>query len=144
MFDTMVITKAVAGLCATFLLFLVGKWAGEAIYMPGHSAEHAAVYPIIEEGDSHAAAAEEPAEQIDVMALYETADAEAGAGLWRNCQSCHKTDGSNGTGPHLDGVVGRLRRPALVAAGIALAAAVVAVGLARVLRGPSAGPTAEA
>ena len=44
----------------------------------------------------------------------------------------------------LDGVVGRLRRPALVAAGIALAAAVVAVGLARVLRGPSAGPTAEA
>lgn len=107
MFDTMVITKAVGAVCATFLLFLVFKTAGEAIYMPGHGAEHAAVYPIIEEGDGHAAEAAAPAEEIDVMALYETADAEAGAGLWRNCQSCHKLDGSNGTGPHLDGVVGR-------------------------------------
>jgi cytochrome c len=108
MFDTMVITKAVAGLCATLLLFLVGKWAAEAIYMPGHDAEHAhAVYPLpSEEGDGHGAAAHEE-EAVDMTALLASADAAAGEGLWRNCRSCHSVEGANGTGPHLDGVVGR-------------------------------------
>ncbi|MCB1389154.1 MAG: cytochrome c family protein [Rhodobacteraceae bacterium] len=108
MFDTMVITKTVAALCATLLFFLFGKWAAETIYMPGHDAEHAhAVYPLpAEEGDGHATEAP-AAEEIDVAALYETADASAGEGLWRNCRSCHSLEGANGTGPHLDGVVGR-------------------------------------
>ncbi|GAB4270181.1 MAG: cytochrome c family protein [Pararhodobacter sp.] len=108
MFDTMVITKAVAALCATLLIFLLGKWAAESIYMPGHDAEHAhAVYPLpAEEGDGHDAAPVEE-EVLDIAALLASADAAAGQGLWRNCQSCHKLDGTNGTGPHLDGVVGR-------------------------------------
>lgn len=108
MFDTMVITKAVAALCATLLVFLVGKWAAEAIYMPGHGHDHAmAVYPLPPEED-HSAAPEAPvAEAVDVMALYADADAAAGEALWRNCRSCHALDGRDGTGPHLNGVVGR-------------------------------------
>ncbi|MCB1407388.1 MAG: c-type cytochrome [Rhodobacteraceae bacterium] len=110
MFDTMVITKIVAGLCATLLFFLVGKWAADAIYLPAaHGDAHHAVYPLpAEEGDGHGAADAEPEVQIDVMALYAEADAAAGEGLWRNCRSCHSLEaGRNGTGPSLHGVVGR-------------------------------------
>jgi len=109
MFDTMVITKAVAGLCATLLLFLVGKWVSETIYLPAeHSAEHASVvYPQLATADSHAAPAAEAA-PVDVQALYANADAAAGATLFRNCRSCHSLeDGHNMTGPSLYGVVGR-------------------------------------
>lgn len=106
MFDTMVITKAVAGVCAALLTFLVGKWAAETIYMPAHG-EHVAVYPLIAE--DHGGGAEEAVEEpaVDFAALYASADAAAGEALWRNCRSCHALNGSDGTGPHLNGVVGR-------------------------------------
>ena len=108
MFDTMVITKAVGAICATLLVFLFGKWAAETIYMPAHGGEHAAaVYPLPSEDHGDEAADAEPAEEIDVNALYASADAAAGEALWRNCRSCHSLEGANGTGPHLDGVVGR-------------------------------------
>ncbi|MEZ5750405.1 MAG: cytochrome c family protein [Paracoccaceae bacterium] len=107
MFDTMVITKAVAGLCAALLFLLVGKWVAETIYMPAHTEEHVAIYPVHGGDEGHGAAEEAPAEAIDVMALYANADAAAGEGLWRNCRSCHALDGRDGTGPHLNGVVGR-------------------------------------
>ncbi|PVH27879.1 c-type cytochrome [Pararhodobacter oceanensis] len=107
MFDTMVLTKVVAALCATLLFFLVGKWAAETIYLPAHGDHHAAVYPIIEEDDG-ADAVEVVEEAVDVMALYAEADAAAGEGLWRNCRACHSLEeGQNGTGPTLHGVVGR-------------------------------------
>lgn len=108
MFDTMVITKIVAALCATLLFFLVGKWVADTIYLPGHSETHA-VYPLpAEEGAGQSAAPAAPAEAVDVMALYAEADAAAGEGLWRNCRSCHSLEaGRNGTGPTLHGVVGR-------------------------------------
>ncbi|GAB1377810.1 c-type cytochrome [Pararhodobacter sp.] len=111
MFDTMVITKTVAALCAALLFFLLANWGASAIYLPAaHGDDHAhAVYPLPVEGGEGAAPAAptNPDDGIDVMALYETADSAAGAALWRNCQSCHKLDGTNGTGPHLDGVVDR-------------------------------------
>lgn len=107
MFDTMVLTKVVAALCATLLFFLVGKWAAETIYMPAHGDHHAVVYPIIEEDDG-GDAVEVVEEAVDVMALYAEADATAGEGLWRNCRACHSLEeGQNGTGPTLHGVVGR-------------------------------------
>jgi len=110
MFDTMTITKAAAGLFAALLVFLVGNWVADAIYMPGHDAAHAhAVYPLpaAAEGEGHGAATEAPAEAVDVAALLASADAAAGEGQWRNCRSCHALDGRDGTGPHLNGVVGR-------------------------------------
>ena len=107
MFDTMVMTKIVAGLFAALLIFLFGKWAAEAIYMPSHEAAHA-VYPLPPEEEDAADAAPVEAEVIDVAALYAEADAAAGESLWRNCRSCHALEvGRNGTGPSLHGVVGR-------------------------------------
>lgn len=105
MFDTMVITKAVAGLCMALLFFLVGKWVADEIYLPHGPAPQAYV---IDLGVEEVAADEGPAEEIDVMALYAEADATAGEGLWRNCRACHALEeGRHGTGPSLYGVVGR-------------------------------------
>ena len=94
--------------------------------MPGHDASHAVVvYPLpVEAGDESAAPAE-PAEQIDVMALYAEADAAAGEALWRNCRSCHALDGRDGTGPHLNGVVDR---PIDAVAGFNYSGALLQVG----------------
>ncbi|TQS71805.1 cytochrome c family protein [Rhodobacteraceae bacterium] len=36
-----------------------------------------------------------------------TGDPRAGERVFARCRACHKLDGSNGLGPHLDGVVGR-------------------------------------
>lgn len=105
MFDTMVITKAVAGLCTALLFFLVGKWVADELYMP-HGA--APVAYVIDLGEEDAAVDEGPAEEIDVMALYADASASAGEGLWRNCRACHSLEeGRHGVGPSLYGVVGR-------------------------------------
>jgi len=108
MFDTMVLTKVVAALAATLLFFLLGKWAADTIYMPGEEA-HAAVYPLpVESAGDENAEAEVEVEAVDVMALFAEADAAAGEGLWRGCRACHSLEaGRNGTGPSLNGVVGR-------------------------------------
>ena len=34
-------------------------------------------------------------------------DADSGSKVFRKCAACHKVDGSNAVGPHLDGVVDR-------------------------------------
>ena len=105
MFDTMVITKAVAGLCTALLFFLVGKWVADEIYLPYGAAPQAYV---IDLGEEDAAEDEAEVEEIDVMALYAEADAGAGANLWRNCRACHALEeGRHGTGPSLHGIVGR-------------------------------------
>ena len=106
MFDTMVITKAVAGFCSALLIFLVGGWIADTVYLPYGPAPQAYV---IDLGEDDAAGAE-PAEPevVDYDALYAQADADAGAGQWRNCRSCHTLEaGRNGPGPYLHGVVGR-------------------------------------
>jgi cytochrome c2 len=37
-----------------------------------------------------------------------TADLAAGAKVWLKCKACHKVDGKNAVGPHLDGLLGRV------------------------------------
>ena len=109
--DTMTITKAGGAFCGALLVFLLGAWAAEGLYHVGasHSAdgEHVMGYEIevasADEGGEQAEA--EP--EVAFEEVYVNASAESGEGLWRACASCHKLDGSNGTGPHLDGVVGR-------------------------------------
>ncbi len=110
MFDTMTVTKIVGGVCGTLLFFLFGNWAAESIYGFGekpHGEEVAAVYPAAVEGAAAATtdAAADPA-YADVAAK---ADAGAGEQIFGKCKSCHKIDGQNATGPHLNGVVGRAR-----------------------------------
>jgi cytochrome c len=105
MFDTMTVTKAVAGVLGAFLAFLLIGWAGEAIYVGGHGGGHEEQAYVIDTGAEEGG--EEAAPEIDVAAILAEGDAAAGEGLFRACQACHKVDGTNGTGPHLDGVVGR-------------------------------------
>lgn len=106
MFDTMTMTKVVGGVCGSLLIFLLGKWAAETMYhmgAEGHGEEHAAAY-VIEAGGGEEAA---PAAEVDFAALLAAADVAAGEKVFGKCKACHKVDGSNGTGPHLDGVVNR-------------------------------------
>ncbi|MEM9707792.1 MAG: c-type cytochrome [Pseudomonadota bacterium] len=108
MLDTMTATKAVAGLCSTLLVFLLGSWLAEEIYHMGdaHGDHHEQAYTI-DTGVEDDHGGEEEAE-IPFAEVFAAADAAAGEKLWRQCQSCHRLEaGANGTGPHLAGIVGR-------------------------------------
>lgn len=106
MLDTMTMTKTVGGFCGALLVFLLGGFAAEFIYheVEHHDGEHHQAYKIDTGVDE---SAEEEVE-VPFDQVYAAADAGAGERLFRQCQACHKVeDGSNGTGPHLFGIVGR-------------------------------------
>ncbi|MEO8242193.1 MAG: cytochrome c family protein [bacterium] len=109
MFDTMTITKTVGGVCGALLLFLFGNWAAEAIYgfgEGGHAEGEKQAYSIaVAEAATTDTAAAEPA----FAEVFAAADAAAGEKTFGKCKACHKIDGTNATGPHLNGVVGRPR-----------------------------------
>lgn len=113
MFDTMTMTKAVGAVCGSLLVLMLVNWAGDGLYTvgaKGHGGEHAEgeitqAYTI--DTGEEAAPAEGEAETVDVAALMASADAAAGEAVFKKCGSCHKLDGSDGVGPHLNGVVGR-------------------------------------
>lgn len=108
MFDTMKTTKAVAAICSALLVFLLIKWAAEGIYAGGgHGGEHEAQAYSIDTGEEGEGAAAEAEVEVSFAEVFASADAAAGEGLFRQCSACHKLDGNNGTGPHLDGVVDR-------------------------------------
>ena len=106
MFDTMTLTKIVGGFCGSLLVFLLGSWAAEAIYHVGggHGGEHEQAYSIPVEESGGGESEEEGPSFEEVFA---SADAGAGERVFGKCRACHNVDGSNATGPHLDGVVGR-------------------------------------
>ena len=56
MFDTMTLTKAVGGLCGTFLVSLLGGFVAEFIYHPAHGKgdDHHQAYTIAVESDGAA------------------------------------------------------------------------------------------
>lgn len=108
MFDTMTVTKVGGALCGSLLVFLLGNWAASALYATssgGHGGEVHQAY-VIDTGATETAAAEEGP---DFATLYAAADAAAGEKVFAKCKACHKVDGSNATGPHLDGVVDRAK-----------------------------------
>jgi cytochrome c len=109
MFDTMTMTKIVGGLCGTFLVFLMANWAAETLYHVGPAGHgegaHLQAYTIPTEGGEAPEA--ETAGPVEIAPLLASADAAAGEKVFNKCKSCHKLDGNNGTGPHLDGVIGR-------------------------------------
>lgn len=114
MFDTMTMTKAVAGVCSALLVFLLGNWAATSLYaLQGgaqaaaeHGAEGAVTQAYTIDTGAVAPSAE-PGVAEDVPAILAAGDAAAGEKVFGKCKACHKIDGSNGTGPHLDGVVDR-------------------------------------
>ncbi|WP_136636473.1 c-type cytochrome [Pseudooceanicola onchidii] len=107
MFDTMTITKVGGAFCGALLVFLLGNWAAELLYSTesgGHGDEYTQAY-VIETGEEEGGAAEE--EGPDFATLLASADVASGSKVFGKCKACHKIDGTNATGPHLDGVVGR-------------------------------------
>ncbi|HMO09767.1 MAG TPA: c-type cytochrome [Paracoccaceae bacterium] len=106
MFDTMTMTKTVGALCGALLVFLLGKWAAELIYHP-HGGGHGEVTQayVIDTGEA-------PVDEGPVMSFEEmlaAADAGAGERVFGKCRACHKVDGTDGTGPHLNGIVGKAK-----------------------------------
>jgi len=114
MFNTMTVTKTVGALCGSLLVFLLGSWAAENIYHVGVTADADGVVPqaykiAVEEAApaEEEAAPAEGGDGSDMAALVASADAAAGAKVFNKCKACHKIDGTNITGPHLDGVFER-------------------------------------
>ena len=111
MFDTMTLTKVTGAVCGSLLVYLFISWAGESIYGGGaesHGGEEVAQaysIPVEDAAPADGAAAEGPA----WPEVFAAADPAAGEKVFKKCAACHKVDGSNGTGPHLNGVVGRAR-----------------------------------
>ena len=101
MFDTMTLTKIASGVLGALLFLLLGKWGAEELY---HGASHGEASYVIEIESGESA---EPEETIDVAALIAAADIGKGEKVFRKCSACHKVDGTDGVGPHLNGVVGR-------------------------------------
>lgn len=104
MFNTMTITKAAGALIGSLLFLMLLIWAAEGVY---HMEEEGQAFTIeVATSDSDEEEEAAPAE-LDVDALMAAADPAAGEKDFGKCKACHKLDGSNSTGPHLDGVVGR-------------------------------------
>jgi cytochrome c len=101
--NTMEITKYVGAFCGSLLVFLLLSTAAHSIFDTSSDvvAYSIPVEEVETEGEGDAVA------DIDVAALVAEADPAEGEGQFRKCASCHKIDGSDGVGPHLDGVVGR-------------------------------------
>lgn len=113
MFNTMTITKAAGALIGSLLALLLLFWAGSALFHVGpaeggHGDEPAAqAYTIPVESAGGGEGEGEAEAEIDFAALMEAADPAKGEKVFGKCKSCHKIDGTDGTGPHLNGVVGR-------------------------------------
>lgn len=113
MFDTMTVTKAGGALCGSLLVFLLAGWAGTSLYgtEDGHylteGGEPKQGYVVVTEVIDSKDALPDGGPGFELM--YANASVDAGAKVFGKCRACHKVDGSNATGPHLDGVVNRAR-----------------------------------
>ena len=105
MFDTMTMTKIVGAGCGSLLVFMLGGWAADALYSTGGGHGGGEQSYVIDTGAEEAGA--EVAEGPSFDELYAAADAASGEKVFAKCKACHKVDGSDGTGPHLNGVVDR-------------------------------------
>ncbi|MBY6049124.1 c-type cytochrome [Vannielia litorea] len=112
MFDTMTMVKAFGWFCGALLIYLLINWAGESLYAMdagGHGEEgeeHAMGYAI-EVADSGEGAEAEEDTGPAFEEVFASADAASGEKVFGKCKACHKLDGTDGTGPHLNGVVNR-------------------------------------
>ena len=111
MFDTMTMTKVTGAFCGSLLVYLLGAWAAESLYHIGgesHGEEMAQAYSI-DTGAEDAAGAETADAGPSFDEVFASADPAAGEKVFAKCKSCHKVDGGNATGPHLNGVVNRAK-----------------------------------
>lgn len=109
MFDTMTVTKVTGAVCGSLLVFMFASWASDALYATApaaHGDEPVAQAYTIDTG-AEAAPTEAVAEGPAFAEVFAAADAAAGEKVFGKCKACHKIDGTDGTGPHLNGVVNR-------------------------------------
>ncbi|MDP3961742.1 MAG: c-type cytochrome, partial [Pseudorhodobacter sp.] len=85
--------------------------AAEPAAAPAPAAEAAAPAPAAEAPEAPEAdeAAEPEAGESGLAALLAAADLKAGEKVFKKCAACHKIDGKDAIGPHLNGVVDRPR-----------------------------------
>lgn len=102
--NTMEINKVVGALVGALLVYLGVQFFAKALFEGEHGDDHHYAYAIEIEEE---AAGDEGAEAVDLPTLLASADASRGERVFAKCKACHKVDGSNGTGPYLNGVVGR-------------------------------------
>lgn len=110
MFNTMTLTKITGAICGSLLIYLFASWAADSLYdtgSEGHGNEVASQAYTIDTGD--AAPAEAATEGPSFDEIYASADVAAGEKVFSKCKACHKADGTDSTGPHLNGVVERPR-----------------------------------
>lgn len=106
MLDTMTFTKVVGATCGSLLVYLLGAWAAESLYHTGGGYGEVEQAYVIDTGDA-GGEAEAAVEGPSFAELYAAADIAAGERAWAKCRACHKVDGTDGTGPHLNGIVGK-------------------------------------
>ena len=95
----------VGTIIGSLLFFLLLGFFSELIFVSRGAEEHEVLAFAIEI-EEEAGEAEEAA--VDFAALVAAADPAKGQKLFGKCKACHKlTDGANGVGPFLWGVVGR-------------------------------------
>lgn len=115
MLNEVTITKALGAVLGAVLVLVLGNWAAGGLYNIGggeHGATESTTVAMMTAapGGGEAAATEAPAAEaapVDVGAILAAGDAAAGEKVFGKCKACHKIDGSNAVGPHLNGVVNR-------------------------------------
>lgn len=102
--DSMEINKIVGAVVGSLLLYLGVQFFADQIFHPAsHGGEHEYAYAL----EIQEAGGGEEETQVDFGALLAAADPARGERIFGKCKACHKVDGANSTGPHLNGVVGR-------------------------------------
>lgn len=118
--DQLEVTKIVGAVCGSLLVFLLIQTAAHGLY---NTESEQVVFQIdtgeAAGGDTGGAPAE------DVAAILAAGDAAKGEAVFKKCAACHKIDGNNAVGPHLDGVVDR---PKGTVAGFSYSAAIPGLG----------------
>lgn len=107
MFDTMTMTKVVGATCGSLLVFLLGAWAADALYSTGGHGDKGEQAYTIDTGEEDAPAEVEVGPTFEE--LYAAADADAGEKVFSKCKACHRLDGKDSIGPHLNGIVDRAK-----------------------------------
>lgn len=109
MFDTMTMTKLLGAFCGSLLTFLLAAWGAETLYhvgSDGHGDDHGEVVQGYKIEVASAEVEEEVEEEIDFGEMMANAEVSSGEKVFSKCKACHKLDGTDGTGPHLNGIVG--------------------------------------
>jgi cytochrome c len=100
----MTLTKIAGGVLGAWLVLLLGKFGAETIY---HAEIHGDAAYVIEVASAEDTGDETVDDSVDFETILASADPAEGEKVFRKCTSCHKVNGENAVGPHLDGVVGR-------------------------------------